>query len=82
MIAFGLLGAMLVLWLLGVRQDLWEKLVVLAFLLAAAGVGASAIALREHRFRSRARRGLVLSLAAAALALAIEPVLWWIGDRP
>jgi hypothetical protein len=77
-IAYALLGAMLVLWLLDVRHDLWEKLVVLAFLAAAAGVGASAIALREFRLRTRARRGLFLSLVAAAAALAIEPVLSWI----
>jgi branched-subunit amino acid ABC-type transport system permease component len=81
-IAFGLLGAMLVLWLLDLRHDLWEKLVVLAFLAAAAGVGASAIALREGRLRTRARRGLVLSLAAAGLALAIEPLLVWVKDWP
>jgi hypothetical protein len=77
-IAYALLGAMLVLWLLDVRHDLWEKLVVLAFLAAAAGVGASAVALREQRFRARARRGLMLSLGAVVLALAIEPVLSWI----
>jgi branched-subunit amino acid ABC-type transport system permease component len=81
-IAFGLLGTMLVLWLLDLRHDLWEKLVVLAFLAAAAGVGASAIALREVRLRTRARRGLVLSLAAAGLALVIEPLLLWVKDWP
>lgn len=84
LISFALLAAMLALWLFDYRHDLWEKLVVLAFLCAAGGIGSSAIALREPRLRREARRGLVLSVAAATAAMAMEPVLWWVirSGRP
>lgn len=65
----------MILWIPDVVEGLRNKLVVLAFILAIAGIAAGAVALREPWLRRTGRRGLALAVAAAVGALALEPAL-------
>jgi multisubunit Na+/H+ antiporter MnhG subunit len=74
-VSFGLLGTAGILWVPDVFERLRERLVVLAFILAIAGIAAGAVALREPWLRRTGRRGLALAVAAAVCALLLEPAL-------